>query len=68
VVALVPADRHQRVGALREHVRHQVFQIAYLVAAVVEAGVAVLALRPDPRATEVRAEPVERMDRARAER
>ena len=50
VVGLPPADRRQRVGALREHVRHHVFQLACLVAAVGEAGVAVLAPRPDPRA------------------
>ena len=54
VVGLDAADRDQRVAALRQRVRQQVLELADLVAAEGEAAVAVLALRPDGRAAEVR--------------
>ena len=47
VVRLDAADRHERVAALRERLRRQVLELARLVASVGEAGVAVVALRPD---------------------
>ena len=46
VVRLDAADRDERVASLREGVRGQVLELARLVAAVGEPGVAVLALRP----------------------
>jgi hypothetical protein len=67
VVRLHAADRHQRVAALGERVGHQVLELARLVAAVGEAAVAVVALRPQPGPSEVRGEPVEGMDRRGAE-
>ena len=67
VVGLVAADRHEGVGALREHVGDDVLELAGLVAAVRQPAVAVLALGPDPRAAQVRGEPVQRVDRARPE-
>ena len=47
VVRLHAADRDERVAALRQRLRDEVLQLPRLVAAVCEAGVAVLALRPD---------------------
>ena len=47
VVRLDAADRDERVAALRERVGSEVLELAHLVAAVGEAGVAVLALGPD---------------------
>ncbi|MNT23872.1 hypothetical protein D3C72_1593130 [compost metagenome] len=44
VVRLDPADRDQRIGALRQHVWNDVFELARLVAAKGKAAVAVLAL------------------------
>ena len=67
VVGLDAADRDQRVGTLGQRVGDEVLQLAGLVAAVGEAAVAVLALGPDRGAAEVRAEPLQRMHRARAE-
>ena len=49
VVGLVAADRDQRVRALGERVGDEVLELAGLVAAVGEPGVAVLALGPDLR-------------------
>jgi hypothetical protein len=68
VVRLHAADRHERVAALCERLRGEVFELAHLVAAVREAGVAILALRPDlDAAAEMLAQPLERMDRRRSE-
>ena len=64
VVGLVAADRHQGVRALGQRLGDEVLQLAGLVAAVGEAGVAVLALGPHLGAAEVGAEPGQRMDRA----
>ena len=47
VVRLHAADRDERVAALCERVGGEVLELAHLVAAVGEARVAVLALRPD---------------------
>ena len=69
VVRLHAADRDERVAALRERVGGEVLELAHLVAAVREAGVAVLALHPDvDRAPELLGEPSQRMHRRRAER
>jgi len=43
VVGLHAADRHQRVGVGGDGVRNDVFELAQLVAAVGEAGIAILA-------------------------
>src|SRR5579885_536174 len=60
VVRLHAADRDERVAALRQRVRGEVLELAYLVAAERQTGVAILALRPDVDATaEVLAEPLE---------
>ena len=68
VVRLHAADRDERVAALRERVRGEVLELAHLVAAVREARVAVLALRPDvDRAAEVLAQPLEPVDGRRPE-
>ena len=68
VVRLHAADRDERVAALRERVSDQVLQLPRLVAAVREARVAVLALRPDlDLAAEVLAQPLEPMHRRRTE-
>ena len=69
VVRLDAADRDERVAALGERVRREVLELAHLVAAVGEAGVAVLALGPDlDPAAEVLAQPVEAVHRGGAER
>ncbi|KAJ3472248.1 hypothetical protein NLI96_g13385 [Meripilus lineatus] len=69
LVRLHAADRHERVGALRERVGDEVFELARLVAAERKAAVAVLALRIQlDLAAEVRAQALERLDRRRAER
>ena len=47
VVRLHAADRDERVASLRERVGREVLELAHLVAAVGEARVAVLPLRPD---------------------
>ena len=47
VVGLHPADRHERVAALVEGLGDEVLQLAHLVAAEGDPGVAVLALGPD---------------------
>jgi hypothetical protein len=63
VVRLNAADRHEGVAPLRERVRDEVLELARLVAAVREAGVAVLAFRPDVYASaEVFAQALEPMD------
>ena len=49
VIGLHPADRDQRVGALGQRIGDQVLQLAGLVAAEGEPGVAVLPLGPDLR-------------------
>jgi len=68
VVALDPADRDQGVAALGERVGDEVLELARLVAAVCEPGVAVLALRPDvDAAAEVLREPLETVKRRRPE-
>ena len=67
VVRLDAADRDERVAALRERVGHQVLELARLVAAVGEAAVAVVALRPHARAAQMRRQALERMHRRRAE-
>ena len=68
VVRLDAADRDERVAALRERVGGEVLELARLVAAVREAGVAVVALGPDlDLAAEVLAQPVEAMHRRRPE-
>ena len=65
VVRLHAADRDERVAALRERVGREVLELARLVAAVREAAVAVLALRPDLDASaEVLAQPLEPVHRA----
>ena len=69
VVRLHPADRDQRVAALGEGVGHEVLELAGLVAAERDAGVAVLPLGPDlDPAAEVGAEARQRMDGRRTER
>jgi hypothetical protein len=68
VVRLHAADRDERVAPLRERVRGEVLELAHLVAAVREARVTVLALRPDvDAAAEVLAQALEPMDRRRSE-
>ena len=54
VVGLHPADRDERVAALGERVGDEVLQLAGLVAAERDAGVAVLPLGPHRGAAEVR--------------
>ena len=64
VVRLHAADRDERVAPLRERVRGEVLELAHLVAAVGQARVAVLPLRPElDRAAEMLAQPLEPMDR-----
>jgi hypothetical protein len=63
VVGLHPADGDERVAALRERVGDQVLQLAGLVAAVRDTGVAVLALGPQGRAAEVFGEAVQPVHR-----
>ena len=68
VVRLHAADRDERVAALRERVGGEVLELAHLVAAVGEAGVAVLPLGPDlDLAAEVLGEAIEAVDRGGAE-
>ena len=68
VVGLHAADRDEGVAALRERVGGEVLELAHLVAAVGEAGVAVLALGPDlDLAAEVLGEALEPVDRGGAE-
>ncbi len=66
VVGLHPADRDQRVRSLRQRVWHEVLQLANLVATVGEPGIAVLPFRPD-RCSQMLRQPIQRMQRARAE-
>src|SRR4029453_17930493 len=61
------ADRHQRVAALDQRLGYQVLQLAGLVAAVRETGIAVLALGPDLRAAELGGQPGHPVHRRRAE-
>ena len=68
VIRLHAADRHERVAALRERVGGEELELPRLVAAVREAGVAVVALRPHVHlAAEVLAQPGEAMHRRRPE-
>jgi hypothetical protein len=68
VVRLHAADRDEGVAPLRKRVRGEVLEFAHLVAAVREAGVAVLAFRPDvDLAAEVFAQALEPMYRRRSE-
>ena len=68
VVRLDAADRDERVAALGERVGGEVLELAHLVAAEREPGVAVLALGPDlDRAAEVLGQPLEPVDRRRPE-
>ena len=68
VVRLHAADRDERVAPLREGVGGEVLELAHLVAAVRQARVAVLSLRPDvDGATEMLAQPLESMDWRRSE-
>ena len=67
VVRLDPADGDERVAPLRDRLRHQVLELPDLVAAEREPAVAVIALRPDPGAAQVRAQALQRVDRRRAE-
>ena len=67
VVGLDAADGDERVGALGERVGDDVLQLAGLVAAVGQPGVAVLPLGPDLGAAEVGGQPVEPVHRAGAE-
>jgi glucose-6-phosphate 1-dehydrogenase len=67
VVRLHAADRDERVGALRDGVRDEVLELAGLVAAECEPGVAVVALRPERRTAELRRQPLQPVDRRGAE-
>ena len=67
VVGLDTADGYQGVRALGECIRDEVFELAGLVAAVGQAGVDVLAFRPDLGTAEVLGQPIQRVDRARTE-
>ena len=68
VVRLDTADRHQRVTPLGEGVRHEVLQLADLVATERDTRVAVLTLGPDlDVAAQDGAEPTQRVNRRRAE-
>src|SRR5947207_9578178 len=63
VVRLHPADRDERVAPLRERICGEVLELADLVAAVRQARVAVLPLRPDvDHTTQVLAQPLESMN------
>ena len=64
VVGLDPSDRHQRVAALGERLGGEVLELADLVAAEGDPGVAVLPLGPHLDATtQCRAEARQRVDR-----
>ena len=68
VVRLHAADRHQRVGVRGNRVGDDVFELAQLVAAVGEAGIAVLALGVElDLVAQMRAQALEPLDRRRAE-
>ena len=68
VIRLDAADRHERVAALGQRLSGEELQLPHLVAAVGEAGVAVLALRPDlDLAAKMLAQSSEPMHRRRAE-
>ena len=68
VVGLDAADRHERIGALRQHIRDDVLELSRFVTAEREAAVAVLALGPQGGASEMPGQAVERMNGARPER
>ena len=68
VVRLVPTDADEGVGALGQRLRHQVLELADLVAAVGQARADVLALGPHRRPAQVRAQPLQLVHRARPER
>jgi hypothetical protein len=68
VIRLHTADRHKSVAILCDGVGDEVLKLSDLVAAEGEAGVAVLALGVDLyAATEMRGEPLQFLDRRRAE-
>ena len=68
MVRLDAADRDERVAALRERVGSEVLELPDLVAAVCQARVAIVALRPDLNpSTQILLEPFEPVDRRRAE-
>ena len=67
VVRLQSTDRHQGVRTLREHVRDDVLELAYLVAAERKTAVAVIAFGPHLCAREKSGESVETVDRAGSE-
>ena len=67
VVRLHAADRDERVAAPRERVGDEVLELARLVAAEGEAGVAVVALGPDRGAAQMLRQPVQPVDGRRAE-
>jgi hypothetical protein len=63
VVGLDTADRHERVTAPGQGIGDQVLQLAGLVTAVGDPGVAVLALGPRRRAAQMSGQPCQRMHR-----
>ena len=66
VIRLHATDRHQGVGVRRDRIGNDVFQLANLVAAEREPGVAILAFRIDFDASaQVLRKPVELLDRRR---
>ena len=68
VVRLHAADRDQRVGVRGDRVGNDVFELAQLVAAEREAGIAVLALGVElDLVAQMRAQALEPLDRRRAE-
>jgi hypothetical protein len=67
VVRLNAADGDQRVAPLADRVSDQVLELPHLVATEGKPAVAVVALRPDPRAPEMRGQPLERVHGGRAE-
>ena len=68
MVRLHPTDRDQRVGAGRDRIRDDIFELAQLVAAEGEAGIAVLALGVErDAAAEMGGKPRELLDRRRPE-
>src|SRR5215212_1670622 len=68
MVGLDAADRNQRVGAGRDSIGHDVFELPDLIAAEGQAGIAVVALGKDVDHTaEMRGEALQVLDRRRAE-
>jgi hypothetical protein len=67
VIRLHAADRYERVTTLSERLGDKVLELASLVAAERNAGVAVLPLCPELRATQVLRQAVQSMHRRRPE-